>query len=123
MRRSRVALVPLLAVALSGCAMGLGGGGPSAAPGRAVAPQAAALMGQTGGTVAATLGQPTLLRREPGADVYQYATAACTLLIYLYPPEGGAGERTVTYIEARPGGAEAGAVARCLDAAVNRPVS
>lgn len=119
----RVAAVAL-ALGLSACGgLGLAGGGEAVRPGRAVAPEAAALMGQTGPTVLATLGQPTLLRKEPVAEVWQYATQSCAVFFYLYPPEGGAGERTVTFIEARPGGAANGAIASCLNAVVNRPVS
>jgi hypothetical protein len=42
------------------------------------------LMGLTRGGLATVLGEPTLLRRDPPAEVWQYAWKDCVLLVFLY---------------------------------------
>jgi hypothetical protein len=45
------------------------------------------------------LGSPSLRRREPPAEVWQYRTAGCVLHVFLYP---GAAGPAVSHVEARP---------------------
>ncbi len=64
------------------------------------APDEEALLGKAGSEVAGLLGEPTLLRQEMGAQVWQYAGSRCVLLLYLYEGEDKA--YRVTHVEARP---------------------
>ena len=48
----------------------------------------AGLVGRTAVQVTEMFGQPRLLRREPPAEVWQYAGGRCTLLVFLYPANG-----------------------------------
>jgi hypothetical protein len=50
--------------------------GPRFAPGK--------LMGLNRGGLATELGEPTLLRRDPPAEIWQYAWDDCVLLVFLY---------------------------------------
>ncbi|MEN3975373.1 hypothetical protein [Emcibacter sp. SYSU 3D8] len=47
--------------------------------------------------VRARYGQPRLLRKEPPAQVWQYADDACVLLVVLYDPKDGRGRPKVKY--------------------------
>jgi hypothetical protein len=58
------------------------------------------------------LGEPSLIRREAPAEVWQYRTAACVLDLFLY--EGAAGPRVV-YAEARTLAAEPVPAEPCLN--------
>ena len=44
-------------------------------------------------------GQPRLLRKEPPAQVWQYADDACVLLVVLYDPKDGKGRPKVKYAQ------------------------
>ncbi len=56
------------------------------------------LIGLTVGEAAKLLGRPALVRREPPAEVWQYAASECVLHLFLYEREGGA---AVTHFEMR----------------------
>jgi len=74
----------------------------------------AAIMGKGAGEVESLLGQPSLLREEPGAQVWQYASTSCVLLLYLYADE--LDSYRVTHMEARDKGQGSSDVADCLAA-------
>ena len=81
----------------------------------------ASLIGQPRGALEARLGQPSLVRLEAPAEVWQYRGAACVLDFYLYPVAGtkaGAREdpREVVYLEARDLAAQPLEPRPCLDA-------
>tara|TARA_R110000796_G_scaffold8843_3_gene28614 strand:+ start:30995 stop:31369 length:375 start_codon:yes stop_codon:yes gene_type:complete len=58
------------------------------------------VMGKTAGQLVRLFGKPQLDISEPPAQKLQFASGACILDAYLYPPEdGGAGR--VTHIDAR----------------------
>ncbi len=57
------------------------------------------LMGKTAQGLRALMGAPTLLRKDHGAEVWQYAGKSCVLFAYLYPNAKGALE--VSYLDAR----------------------
>ncbi|MBI1237991.1 MAG: hypothetical protein GC199_01475 [Alphaproteobacteria bacterium] len=84
-------------------------------------PSLDALRGASPRTLESLLGEPNLRRRDPGAELWQYASPECVLLLVLYPAEGG-GEFTVRYLEASPGGAGEAALRACVAAAAHRPV-
>ena len=80
-----------------------GGAGPAllaAAPDPYVAVDAdpERLIGLTVGEAARLLGRPALVRREPPAEVWQYAESECVLHLFLYQREGGP---AVTHFEMR----------------------
>ena len=82
-----------------------GGAGPAlaaAAPDPAVAVDAdpQRLIGLTVGEAAELLGRPALVRREPPAEVWQYAGSECVLHLFLYERENGGGP-AVTHFEMR----------------------
>jgi|GEM_PF-3480422 len=47
-------------------------------------PQAGTMLGKDIAALEAELGQPSLLREEVGAQVWQYTDQVCVLLLYLY---------------------------------------
>lgn len=67
--------------------------GPETSPSQlsAIEPAAGAapLIGLTRADVSRLLGTPTLLRREPPAEVWQYAGAACVLHVFIYQEQDG----------------------------------
>ncbi len=56
------------------------------------------LIGLSVGEAAKLLGRPALVRREPPAEVWQYAGSECVLHLFLYESEGGP---SVTHFEMR----------------------
>ncbi|MGB0695656.1 MAG: hypothetical protein ACPGOY_08400 [Rhodospirillaceae bacterium] len=86
--------VALTAVA---CAPESGGGGFSNAPPLSIS-SPAVLQGKDSGAVQAALGRPSLLRKEPPSQVWQYLGQSCVLDFYL--AEQG-GRMVVRHIEAR----------------------
>jgi hypothetical protein len=66
------------------------------------------------------LGEPTLRHRGLKAEMWQYASPECVLLLFLYPNGGGAYQ--VTHLEASPGGTSDGALSECAEAAAHRPL-
>lgn len=85
-------------------------------------PPLAALRGASPDRLELLLGAPTLRRRDRGVELWQYAAPECTLLLFLYPPEGGGGPLSVTYLEAAPGGVTEAALTACVAAAAHRPL-
>jgi hypothetical protein len=63
------------------------------------------LMGLSASALEGVLGEPTLLRPEAPAQLWQYADDLCVLQIFLYEPIAG-GEAVVEYIEARMRGVD-----------------
>jgi len=63
------------------------------------------LMGLTASALENLLGQPTLLRSEAPAQLWQYADELCVLQIFLYEPIAG-GEAAVDYMAARMRGVD-----------------
>jgi hypothetical protein len=78
------------------------------------------LTGQTGESLHALWGEPTLKRKDLGSELWQYAGKGCTLLVYLYPANGGA--MTVNHAEAVPGGSDEAAISACAKAAGKPPI-
>ena len=68
-------------------------------------------------------GEPTVRRREAGAELWTYGKprAGCTVLVYFYPDAGGT--MKVTRSEALPGGTEAKTVANCARANALAPTA
>lgn len=84
---------------------------------------AALLSGLNTSQLLSLWGEPTVRRREAGAELWTYGKprAGCTVLVYLYPDAGGA--MAVVSSEALPGGTDAGAVANCARANGLSPTS
>jgi hypothetical protein len=98
LRKLAYAIVATAALALAACAGADKAGTPK--PARAVSSaKAASLMGKGPEDLRAMLGEPSLLRRDQGAEVWQYAGESCVLFLYLYPDDAGA--PAVTYVDAR----------------------
>jgi hypothetical protein len=70
------------------------------------------LMGKTPQALRALMGPPSLLRKDHGAEVWQYAGDACVLLAYLYPNAKGVPQ--VSYLDARRKTSGAMPVPDCL---------
>ena len=70
------------------------------------------LMGLDRDSLAALLGQPTLVRREKPAEIWQYVTADCVFDVVLY--DNGPAYR-VTYLEARNAAADRLEARPCLN--------
>jgi hypothetical protein len=75
------------------------------------------LIGLTRAELARLLGAPTLLRREPPAEVWQYAGAACVLHVFIYQEPGGG---RVTYYEAAQRSGRSVPARDCYDRLVAR---
>ena len=67
-------------------------------PASAVDSDPASVMGLGQDALAAHLGEPRMIRREPPAEIWQYRTSDCVLDVFLYEENGAT---SVTYIEAR----------------------
>jgi len=82
-----------------------------------------ALAGLDAARLLQTWGEPTVRRREAGAELWTYGKprAGCTVLVYLYPNASGA--MTVTRSEALPGGTDTVAVQACARANALAPTS
>jgi len=85
-----------------------GAGGPAPrqaivppAPPPAPAPDPAQLVGLDRGALAALLGEPTLRREEPPAEVWLYTSEACAFHVYLYR-DAADGSYRVTHYDAVP---------------------
>jgi len=122
----------LAAALLGACAMPDGGTGSSQTAGDparlALAPLAAKpkldpilrfekdprqLIGLDGSQVSVLLGRPTLKRRDPPAEIWQYAGRDCVLMLFLYD-QPKAGKTQVDHVELRPKSTEARAVDACF---------
>jgi|GEM_PF-2166230 len=97
--------------------------GPALAAPAVAAGGVAALAGLDAGRLLQQWGEPTVRRREAGAELWTYGKprAGCTVLVYLYPNAGGA--MTVTRSEALPGGTGPDAVMACARANALSPTS
>ncbi|RDD63374.1 hypothetical protein [Ferruginivarius sediminum] len=62
--------------------------------------------------VAAQLGSPAQIRREPPAEIWQYRMPGCVLDLFVYPDQDG---KSVTYLEARDLTARPVAAEGCLE--------
>ena len=58
------------------------------------------MMNKTAGHLIQLFGRPQMDVAEPPARKLQFASGACILDAYLYPPQGG-GEQRVTHIDTR----------------------
>lgn len=105
-------LRPLFAIALV-LAVAACAGRQAVMPKRTGAPaQPGSLMGKGPAALRAMLGEPSLLRRDQGAEVWQYAGQSCVLFLYLYPDAAGA--PAVSYVDARLKTKGAAPVPDCL---------
>lgn len=59
------------------------------------------LIGMRAEEISSLLGQPTLLRQEPPAQVWQYASDDCVLYVFLYRNHRDTGRSRVRYVESR----------------------
>jgi len=59
------------------------------------------VMGQSAAGLMSQFGQPILDVREGNARKLQFGSPICVLDAYLYPPQSGRGEPTVTYADTR----------------------
>ncbi len=78
------------------------------------------LVGLDHTVVRRALGEPTRIRNELPAQVWQYATGDCVVDLYLYDQDGA---WTVTYVEARSHTAESAPTSRCLKSLLERPTA
>lgn len=78
-------------------------------------PGSGALAGQSADAMLSLWGEPSLKRKDLGAELWQYTSKSCTLLVYLYP--NAAGAMTVSHAEAVPGGTDEAALTACAKAA------
>jgi hypothetical protein len=123
----RLSLVLLTAIALTGCASAGSEPAPPQVTAPVETPQAKAvprkpsairaasadeLMGKTGPALRTLMGPPSLLRRDHGAEVWQYVGESCVLFAYLYPNAKGVAQ--VTFLDARRKTAGAVPVAACF---------
>ncbi len=80
-------------------------GPPLPPPPVPVPPTAAMILDRTAAEVQAILGHPTLVRREDGAQMMQFADPVCVLDVVLYPPAPGAHFRARHLAARTPAGA------------------
>jgi hypothetical protein len=81
-------------------------------PADAAAPSLSAFAGMSGDELKQRWGDPSLVRAESGAALWQFQRKGCVVLAYLYPSASGRLE--TAYAEARPGGDSVGAVNACM---------
>jgi hypothetical protein len=81
-------------------------------PADAAAPSLSAFAGISGDELKQRWGDPSLVRAESGAALWQFQRKDCVVLAYLYP--GANGRLETAYAEARPGGDGASAVNACM---------
>lgn len=86
-RRLRAAAAALLLIALSACQTTSDGAGPQTAGlGRSVDPDS--LLGLDAAGLRAAMGEPTRIRKEDTAEIWQYQGGTCVFDVFIYP-EGG----------------------------------
>jgi hypothetical protein len=93
---------------------------PAIAPAARLSGDPKELVGLDHAVVRRALGNPTHIRSELPAQVWQYATGDCIVDLYLYDQDGA---WTVTYVEARSHTAESAPTARCLKSLLERPTA
>lgn len=91
---------------------------PPTAPVQSVTPEHLSGLDET--ALGELLGQPTVIRREAAAEIWQYRTGACVLDLFLYaePPEA---DGRVTHLEARNSRDASPADARACLASLSDP--
>ncbi len=110
--------LPVLLI-LTACASGPKQPAPEAAvkaPRKAAGVNPDDLMGKEAAELRRLLGEPSLLRREKSAEVWQYAGETCVLFLYLYP--AATGNPSVSFIDARAKTKGPASVPDCLGAAL-----
>ena len=126
---------PLAALEVAGqatesAALTSGGWQPAIAPVRArpalkpafiANPDPKALIGLERADVAALLGPPKLLRRDPPAELWQYLSDACVLHVFMYVT-GDAGRYRVRHVEVRDRQAKS-AAPHCYAQLINAPTA
>lgn len=105
-------LVIALLLALLGC------GGPESGA-EAVIANPGRLRGQTAEQIRVLLGEPAFLRRDSGAQIWQYSAKPCRLDLFFYP-ETRLGRKimAVAHFEIRNRGNEAVSARKCMSAIV-----
>lgn len=99
---------------LAGCAGGSGSGKGSGGR-RAGTATMSDIKGRTPSEVRTALGAPTLTRREPPAEVWQYSGQSCVLDVVFYPPKGQTtGELKADWVGSRSLDGSASDPASCL---------
>lgn len=90
---------------------------PEAAPGPEIDPDPERFLGIPSRRVAAQLGAPAVVRRDPPAQVWQYRTRRCVLDVFLYPQSESSTQaaRAVLHLEARDRQAQPVPAADCLE--------
>ena len=92
---------------------------PSREPAFVVNLDPAALLGMARADVAALLGPPNILRRDPPAEMWQYQNEACVVHVFLFVAKAEAGYR-VRHVEVRDRRSDA-APAGCYDGLISAP--
>lgn len=116
-RRVAVALVALVVTGavLGGCAGGSGSGKGSGGSRRTGSATLNDIKGRSPVDVRSALGAPTLTRREPPAEVWQYSGQSCVLDVVFYPPKGQtSGELKADWVGSRSLDGSASDPASCL---------
>lgn len=105
-RSGHVAPALVLALLAAGCAsVGTEPAAPAAmieAPRPLEVPQVHQVVGLKADGLRRYFGEPTLLRTEADAELWQYAVEGCVLLLFLY--EDAEGAPSVAHFESRPAG-------------------
>lgn len=68
--------------------------------------------------VTALLGEPSFVRRDPPAEIWQYRPKGCVLDLFLYP-QGAGGNLRVRHVAARVAGGGKVSVATCAARVIN----
>lgn len=68
--------------------------------------------------VTALLGEPSFVRRDPPAEIWQYRPKGCVLDLFLYP-QGAGGDLRVRHVAARVAGGGKVSVATCAARVIN----
>ena len=92
---------------------------PELKPAFVANPDPRALIGLERADVAALLGQPKLLRRDPPAELWQYLSEACVLHVFMYVT-GNEGHYRVRHVEVRDRQADV-AAPHCYAELINAP--
>jgi hypothetical protein len=95
-------------------------GGLDVAPNTRLSGDPKELLGLDHAAVRRALGDPTRIRSEDPAQVWQYVNGDCVVDLYLYAESGAL---KVTYVEARSHTAEQAPTGRCLKLLLERPTA
>ena len=80
-----------------------------------VVPKEAELKSRPPAAISALLGEPTYIRREQPAEVWQFVTGRCVLDVTFYPDKAAPESRLSSWIESRDMGGRRMAVPDCLE--------